>query len=194
MIKDLTKKITSSFLSCEKDAELLLKKLFVEDRRHGDVLKKLLIINTKDCLSENLEKAQKYQEKINGYSVARLIEEGYITFVPKLKILEHDEVKSYIVITFDNFSPTENPQYRDCSISFDIVCHLDHWDIGNYQTRPLKIAGYIDGILNNAKLTGIGTLQFFHGQELILNSSLSGYSISYQAVHGNDDKIPPLEV
>jgi hypothetical protein len=42
-------------------------------------------------------------------------------------------------------------------VNFDIICHTRHWDIGNYRMRPLKIAGYIDGILNNCKLSGIGT-------------------------------------
>jgi hypothetical protein len=53
--------------------------------------------------------------------------------------------------------------------------------------RPLKIAGYIDGILNNSKLTGIGTFQFMGCNELILNPELAGYTLSYWAVHGSDD-------
>jgi hypothetical protein len=42
---------TSSFLSCEKDMQLILKKLFVQSQPYSNDLKKLLIINTKDCLS-----------------------------------------------------------------------------------------------------------------------------------------------
>ena len=34
---------------------------------------------------------------------------------------------------------------EDCTIMIDILCHTDCWDLGNYQIRPLKIAGYIDG-------------------------------------------------
>jgi len=63
----------------------------------------------------------------------------------------------------------------------------------NYQIRPLKIAGYIDGILNNAKLTGIGILNFMGCNELVLDEVLSGYTLSYRAVHGSDDRIPPEE-
>ena len=40
----------SSFLSCEKDTEAIVKKLFVESRPYSDLLKRLLLINTKDCL------------------------------------------------------------------------------------------------------------------------------------------------
>ena len=63
----------------------------------------------------------------------------------------------------------------------------------NYQIRPLKIAGYIDGILNNAKLTGIGTLNFIGCKEIVLDEVLSGYTLSYRAVHGSDDSIPDEE-
>ena len=59
----------------------------------------------------------------------------------------------------------------------------------NYQIRPLKIAGYIDGILNNAHLTGIGELKFRSCTEMILDNELAGYSLTYEAVHGNDDRL-----
>lgn len=63
----------------------------------------------------------------------------------------------------------------------------------NYQIRPLKIAGYIDGILNNTKLTGIGTFNFIGCNELVLDEVLSGYTLSYRAVHGSDDRLPDVE-
>jgi hypothetical protein len=59
----------------------------------------------------------------------------------------------------------------------------------DYQIRPLKIAGYIDGILNKSKLTGIGELNFMGCNELVLDEVLSGYTLSYRAIHGSDDKI-----
>ena len=191
MRKDLTKPvIKSSFLSCEKDTETILRKLFVESRPHSDVLKKLLNINTKDCLTNN----PNYQKKIDSMNLSDLRKEQYIRLEPKIKFLEHEEVKSYILISFDNFTPNEtNPEYRDCTVSFDVICHTDYWDIGNYQLRPIKIVGYIDGILNNAKLSGIGTFNFAGCNELILDENLSGYTLMYRAIHDvdGDDKIPP---
>jgi hypothetical protein len=185
----LNDKTNSSFLSCEKDIELILKKLFVDNRPYSDYLKKLLVINTKDCISEFSNNKKDYQTIISDYNVSTLFEEGYVTIVPKIKLVDHSKVKSYIIVSFDNFSPTSNPQYRDCTITFDVICHTDYWDIGNFQLRPLKIIGYIDGILNNAKLTGIGELQFLSCKELVLDENLSGYSLMYMATHGNDDKI-----
>ena len=184
-------RFNSSFLSCEKDIETILKKLFIESKPYSDILKRLLVINTKDCLEDNSEVVL---NKIQQTTLSQLIKDKYIRLSPKIEIEEHDEVKAYLIISSDNYTTNENnPYYRDCTITFDIICYTDYWDIGNYRLRPLKIAGYIDGILNNAKLSGIGTFNFIGCHELILNETLSGYTLSYRAIHGNDDKIAPVE-
>ena len=176
----------SSFLSCEKDTEEIIKKLFIDSKPYSDILKRLLIINTPDCLDDMTN--QTYVDKIKSMSIKDLKDEGYIRLNPKISLGENEEVKSYLVISFDNFTPNEeNPYYRDCTIMIDILCHTDYWDIGNYRQRPLKIAGYIDGILNNCKLSGVGKLQFIGANELVLSDTLSGYCLLYSATHGVDD-------
>lgn len=188
MKKDLAKtNLKSSFLSCGNDIRLILRKLLVENQPYSDELKRLLIVNTKDCLT-NLDN-EIYKKKIKGMGISKLISEGYIKLNPKIKMPEHEEIKSYIIISFDNFTPTDNPQYRDCTIHFDIISHTDYWDLNDFEIRPLKIAGYIDGLLNNQKMSGIGTLAFAGCNELVLNEHLSGYTLSFRATHGVDDKI-----
>ena len=183
---------SSSFLSCEKDIEEILRKLFVSSKPYSDYLKKLLVINTKDCLDN--ETSTTIQQKIADMNLAKLRQEGYIKLEPKIRFGENEEVKSYIIVSCDNFSPNAtNPYYRDCTVTFDIICHTDYWDIGNYRIRPLKIAGYIDGILNKARLSGIGTFNFIGCNQLILNEELSGYTLIYSAIHGNDDKLEAEE-
>ena len=54
--------------------------------------------------------------------------------------------------------------------------------------RHTQIAGYIDGILNNCKLSGIGTLQFMGASQVILDEEHGGMIVRYIATHGNDDK------
>ena len=187
-----SKQFSSSFLSCEKDIEEILRKLFVSSKPYSDYLKKLLVINTKDCLDN--ETSTTIQQKIADMNLAKLRQEGYIKLEPKLQFGEHEEIKSYIIVSCDNFSPNvTNPYYRDCTVTFDIICHTEYWDIGNYRIRPLKIAGYIDGILNKAKLSGIGTFNFMGCKQLILNEELAGYTLMYRAVHGNDDKLAAEE-
>ena len=181
--------LNSSFLSIEKDIERILTKLFFDNQIKNKQLLRLLVIPMKDCLS-NLEN-EDYKEVVNNTTLSTLIRDGYIKLAPKIPMPEHEKVKSYIIISFDNFTPNaKNPQFRDCTIHFDIICHTDYWTMDNYQIRPLKIAGYIDGILNNSKLTGIGTLNFMGCNELVLDEVLSGYTLSYRAIHGSDDRIP----
>lgn len=193
MKKDLAEvKRVSSFLAYEKDIELILRKIFVESRPYSDDLKRLLVINTKDCL--DAKDNEKYNKKIKEMTLSKLVEEGYIRLEPKIYLKEHEEVKSYILISFDNFTRNaKNPEFRDCTVNFDIISYTDYWDIGDYRIRPLKIAGYIDGILNEAKLSGIGTFNFMGCNALLLSQELSGYSLSYRAIHGSDDRIKEEE-
>jgi len=178
----------SSFLSCEKDSEEIIKKLFVDSRPYSDYLKRLLLINTPDCLYDMTN--QKYIDIINRTSIKDLHDKGYVRFSPKLLFGENEEVKSYIRISFDNFRPNHASDYwRDCILEIDVVCHPEYWDLGNYRQRPIKIMGYIDGILNRSKLSGIGELEFAGANELILDENLAGYCLMYTATHGNDDKI-----
>ena len=114
----------SSFLSVEKDIEKIMKKLFFENQPHNRQLLRLLVIPTKDCLS-NQTKVE-YIEKVRNTTLASLIEEGYVKLAPKIAMPEHEKIKSYIILSFDNFTSTSNPQFRDCTIHFDIICHTDN--------------------------------------------------------------------
>ena len=190
---EMQSNIYSSFLSVEKDIELILKKIFFDNQPYNKQLLRLLVINTKDCLSNQTN--QDYINKINNMNLSDLINEEYIKLSPKIKMPEHEKVKSYIIISFDNFiENANNPEFRDCTISFDIICHTDYWVMDNYQIRPIKIIGYIDGILNKARLTGIGTLNYIGCNELILDENLSGYTLSYRAIHSSEDKTENLNV
>ena len=119
----LAKNFKSTFLSCETDQETIWRRLFVESRPYSDKLKKLLVINTADCLDE--EQVQ-YQEIIDNINLQDLKDKKYLKNVPKLEFGEHEEVQAYILLEFDDFIPTGNPHYRDCTITFSIICHLDY--------------------------------------------------------------------
>jgi hypothetical protein len=75
MKKDLVMsplEFTSSFLSCEKDLETILRKLFIESEPYSTELKKLLVINTKDCLDN--KDSIVYRKTIQDKSLAKLKE------------------------------------------------------------------------------------------------------------------------
>ena len=185
--KNFIGEFDSSFLSCEKDAEIIIKKLLADSRPYSDELKRLLLINTRDCLDDRTN--PEYIKKIEETSIADLVDQGYIRMKPKIAMEENQEVKSYIILSFDNFTPSSNLHYRDCIVEIDIICHIDTWDLGNFRQRPIKIMGYIDGILADNKLTGIGNLEFVSSDEIVLSEELAGYCLMYRAFHGDDDTI-----
>ena len=207
MRKDLilNKPIYSSFFSCGPDIQMILKTLFVSSRPHSDILKRLLIINNKDCLkSMDDDTEQVYKKTVNSFSLGDLIDKGYIRLNSKISRGTHEQIKSYILISLDNFSPDgTSAEYRDSIINFDIVCYNDAWVLNNYKIRPLMIAGYIDGILNSLtqnnkylttgslksqiKLSGIGEYQFLGCNYHVLNEDLAMYTLSYYGKHFSED-------
>lgn len=166
----------SSFLSVDKDLSLIANKLLENEH-----LQKYLYYTQRDPLH-----------------APRLTDEQKVSLVGKQikiipQILLDDICPNFVIITMDNFSPNmSNPFYRDCTISFDILCHPDHWQLENFGLRPYKIAGEIDSMINGQKLSGIGETQFMGASHLVLNDTLMGLSMVYQAVHGNEDKLNPL--
>lgn len=162
----------SSFLSVEKDMNLIMNKMLADE-----TLKRLLFHTTKDALKKrNLTEEETYG--LIGKNIKR---------IPKLQV--DGEVLNYVIINFDNFTPSGNPEFRDNVIEFDIICHFDQWELDDLQLRPYKIAGEIDSLFNGKKLTGIGITNFLGANQIILNSEFAGFCLMYEAVHGGEDDI-----
>lgn len=178
----------SSFFSYEKNLEVILKRLFIDNPAYAENIKRLLVINKPDCLmTDNAA----YDDLIKQYSIARLKKEGYIRTVPRLDLKEHEDIKSYIIIMMDDFTPTSNDKYRNCTITFFIFSEYDYAEMDNYEYRPIKIAGYIDGVMRDAKLAGIGKLQFLGAQQVPLNEYWGGIALMYVTTHGEEEDSNP---
>ncbi len=161
----------SSFLSMEKDMNLIINKMFKNER-----LKRLLYYTDRNALNRpNLTEDQSL-ELINNN----------IKIVPKMYV--DGSVLNYIIINFKNFTPSENPEFRDNIIEFDIICHFDQWQLQDFALRPYKIAAEIDSMFNNTHLTGIGTLQFVGATQTVLTDEFAGVCLLYEATHGGEDK------
>ena len=162
----------SSFLSVEKDMEIITNKMLKNER-----LKRLLYYTTKDALDKS---------DIGDDASLELFGKN-IKIVPKLYI--DGSVLNYIIISFDNFTPNAtNPEFRDNIISFDVICHFDQWQLKGFQLRPFKIAAELDSMFNGKHLTGIGELEFMGANQLIINDEFAGFTLMYQAIHGDEDK------
>lgn len=164
----------SSFLVIDKDLEKIANKMLTNPR-----LLKLLHYRTADAMSKpNLTSKEKVSLIGNE-----------IKIIPKVDI--DKECPIFVIIVFDNFMPNaSNTEFRDCTVSFDILCHPDHWNLGNFALRPYKIAGEIDAMFNKAKMTGIGVLEFVGASNLMLNEQLMGLSLMYRSVQSTEDVLP----
>lgn len=161
----------SSFLSMEKDTGIIVNEILKNNR-----LKKLLYYTTSDAMERpNLTEDQSLS--LLGTN---------IKIVPKLYV--DGSVLNYVLINFDNFIPSENPEFRDNTIQFDIVCHFDQWNLRDYALRPYKIAGEIDSMFNLKKLTGIGYLEFVGATQIVLTDEFAGLCLMYRTVHGGEDE------
>ena len=162
----------SSFLSIEKDLEIIVNHLCKNER-----LKRLLYYTTPDAIDKpNLDDEQMIQ-----------LFKKNIKLIPKLYV--DGSVLNYIIINFDNFIPNDtNPEFRDNIIEFDIVCHYDQWHLKDYQLRPYRIAAEIDSMINKTHLTGIGELEFLGANQIILTDEYAGLCLMYTAIHGEEDK------
>ena len=162
----------SSFLSTEKDMNIIIDRIMKNDR-----LKKMLYYTSRDCLD---------RPKLTDDETLSLFGKQ-IKIVPKLYV--DGSVLNYIIISFDNFVENrENPEFRDNIIEFDIICHFDQWHMKDFELRPYKIAAELDSMFNDKRLTGIGKLEFLGANQMILTDEYAGLCIMYQAIHGEEDK------
>lgn len=162
----------SSFLSLEKDMEIITSKMMTNER-----LKKLLYYNSKDCL-DRPELTQEQNTEMFGKN---------IKLIPKMYI--DPGVENYIIVSFDNFvQNATNPEFRDNMIEFDILCHFDQWQLKDFQLRPYRIAAELDSMFDKKHLTGIGKLEFLGATQIIPNNEYGGLCLMYAAIHGEEDR------
>ena len=161
----------SSFLSTEKDMNLIVGAMIKNER-----LKRLLHYTSRDALD---------RKNLTEDETLELFGKN-IKIVPKLTV--DKSVLNYIIVSFDNFTPSGNPEFRDNIIEFDIICHFDQWHLKDFALRPYKIAAEIDSMFNGKHLTGIGELNFLGANQIILTDEFAGLCLMYEAVHGEEDK------
>ena len=161
----------SSFLSLEKDLGTIADLIIKNER-----LQKLLYYTTPDALKK---------ERLTDKQVSELFGKN-VKIVPKLYV--DGSVLTYVIISFDNFTQSGNPEFRDNIVEIDIICHFDQWTLNDFSLRPYKIAGEIDSMLNAKRLSGIGELQFLGASQMILTDEFAGLCLMYRTYHGEEDK------
>lgn len=102
-----------------------------------------------------------------------------ILIIPKIYD-DSTEKMSYVTAIFTNFVTNAlNPDFKITSIRFDIACPYDEWVLDENSLRPYLIMQEIDTMFNQAKMSGIGTLQFIRADALTLTPQMGGFSMLY---------------
>lgn len=172
----------SSFLAVEKDLSLIVDRMMKNER-----LKKLIYYSVPNAL----EQPNVPQEEAIGMLGSQ------IKIVPKVYVDKPEFC--YVLISCSSFIENlTNPEFRNNTIVFTILCHFDQWNLGNFKLRPYAIAAELDSMFNNERLTGIGKIQFVQANEINENDEFGGFEVIYQTIHaydGEDSKHPfnPVE-
>ena len=161
----------SSFLSVEKDLDIIISKICKNQR-----LLKLLYYNVPNALAQPALSDDQLEEVIKNN----------IKIVPKTYV--EDEYHNYLIIKFDNFLTGLNPEFRNNTIEFDILCNYENWQLDGYALRPIKIMAEIDSMFNGARLTGAGLTEFGGATDIIATDQMAGYCIFFNVIHGGEDE------
>lgn len=168
--KDMLNKF-SSFMSVEKTLAEVVGLMLNNDR-----LKRLLYYTDPHALS---------LPALNQQQTATLLGNN-IRLVPKLTV--DPDVKTYVIISLDNFLPNSGQTtFRQITLSIDIFCHYDFWQLPDFKLRPYSIAGELDGMINNSFITGAGLADFVGAKQLVLNEHIGGCSLFYNLETFLDD-------
>lgn len=164
--------VRSRFLSVDKDLDIILTAMMQNER-----LKRLLYYTTPDCLT---------RPNVGDQNSLEIMRKN-IRIIPKLYV--DNEVLNYIIVVFDKFFPNgNNPEFRNNTITFNIICHYDQWQLNDMSLRPIKIAAELDFLFNDKYLTGIGRTYFLRAYETVFTDEYAGMVIEFLVVHGEEDK------
>lgn len=173
-MRDYTK--VSDFLAISEDARKIVEKIVKNEN-----ICKLLKITDVNALTETMTE----EEKI------KLIDKYIIL---NSHFPEDNEMKNFIMIDFDHFSPSENPEYISCTINFSIFCNVENWEVknkGKTYFRLYYIAHEILKDFSKSKMTGIGNLEYIGGESIILGTDVKykGIVLSFATYNG----VPKIE-
>lgn len=146
--------------------------------------KNIFGILNKILQNQDLLKLIKYTDKdplshddLNQNEIDEMIGKN-ILFTPVIPD-EEQQAESFLTILFENYQINENIDFKDATLRFDIICPSNTWVINDSELRPFKIMQIIDGMVNGARLEGIGNLQFRESNVIIPSAYHAGYMMEY---------------
>lgn len=128
---------------------------------------KLLINMSDDPLNEDLNKNDDFLD----------FQFGIIRTIPKVKF---SELKRGTITIVPYYGATgDNSNFSLVGFNFNVFLPIDKWQINSLSQRPYLIMSRLYQILNNSRVTGIGTLRH-EGFELdIISDEISLHTVKF---------------
>ena len=142
----------------------------------NEKISRLLKYQTRNPLLSKDPITGKEQPNVDGVDLLH----KQILIVPKV-FDDSTEKMSYVIAVFHSFVVNQlNTEFKVSTIRFDIACPYDEWVLDGQTLRPYLIMQQIDNEFNEQKMAGIGTLQFYRADPLVLTPYIGGYSMYYK--------------
>lgn len=168
MINQNKFKKSESFKNVEKDLSYIVSKI-IEDE---ELLK---LLSLKESEIGNLT-----QEEKKG------IIKDCIRIIPLITDIEETKPWAYITVQFTDFMQNgTNTEHRDKFLIFNIICHMDTWNMNDFKLRPYQIAGRLDVLFDKKALAGTYTINFLSAENLILSEKIGGVAMAYLVTYSN---------
>ena len=138
-----------------------------------------LVNNQRICRLLKYQVRDPFSDKYEDVDGIELLNKQILA-VPKVFDASTEKM-AYIVAVFDNFVVNQfNPEFKISTVRFDVACPYDEWVLDENSLRPYLIMQEIDNMFNQAKLSGIGNLQFHRADMLTLSPQIGGFSMEYK--------------
>ena len=136
---------------------------------------RLLKYQTKNPLAPNDPITGKPQPDVDGLELLN----KQLLIVPKTFDASTEKM-SYVIVVFNNFVVNFNSDFKTDWVRFDIACPYDEWILNEQSLRPYLLMQRVDELFNKQKIAGIGNLQFWRAEPLVLTPQIGGYSMWYK--------------
>lgn len=147
-----------------ENLQLIVRRLFKNQN-----LLKLLYYSDKDPLS---------QPDLDDDQIQKEVFEKLVKVVPRIGAKE--TAQSIVALQVNNGRlNSENNEFRDISISFEVFVPMEQWFLKNQNLRPFLIMGELQKSLDGKTINGLGKMRFYSFEINFLTEEISCYEMTF---------------
>ena len=163
-----------------EEAKSIMSKIFEEDS--GAILKKLLLVKTRDCLNaENSSLSQ-----ITDVSFDELCTKGTVRF-ERGAIDSLEEKDCFIILEIKKYNK-DSSDIIDF-LAFTTICRHSMCDLDGYKNRVLEISSFIIDAINGKEMDGVGKILYATSISKTIPNEYASHTLMFSVV----DKFSSLQ-